>query len=258
MPNLTNKAFDQLLQDAAAMPFSGWNFSALQGRWRENAPSWDYRQMVLERLPGISSLLDMGTGGGEFLAGLAKDSKLPPQTWATEAYPPNVPVARACLEPLGVHVAQHPSDDALPFADAQFDLVINRHESYNVQEIKRILKPGGTFLTQQVGADDCIRLNELLQENAHLEYAFWTLDYARRELENIGMQVTLAQEEFTATWFKDIGAVVYYLKIIPWQIPNFNIEASREKLYTIYQLMQAEGGLHLTSHRFLLSALKPE
>jgi SAM-dependent methyltransferase len=203
---------------------------------------------------GITAGWCWNTGGGEFLAGLLKDAALPQLTCATEGYPPNLPVAKARLEPLCVRVTQHISDDELPFEDAQFDLVINRHESYSPREVRRILKLGGTFLTQQVGASDCIRLNELLQENAHLSYAHWTLDFARRELEAAGMYVTLAQEEFPRTWFKDIGAVVYYLKVIPWQIPEFDLPSFRSRLFSMDQVMQTEGGLHLTSHRFILIA----
>lgn len=40
----------------------------------------------------------MGTGGGEFLAGL---QPLPPHTCATEGYPPNIPIAQQRLKRLG-------------------------------------------------------------------------------------------------------------------------------------------------------------
>jgi len=53
--------------------------------------SWNYRNEVKFRIYGISSLLDMGTGGGEFLSSL---SPLPANTCATEGYEPNIPVAR--------------------------------------------------------------------------------------------------------------------------------------------------------------------
>ena len=82
-------------------PFEGWDFSHLQGRMHEDQLSWDYTSIVREALPGAASLLDMGTGGGEFLSSL---EPLPPNTHATEGYAPNVPVARARLEPLGIQV----------------------------------------------------------------------------------------------------------------------------------------------------------
>ena len=98
------REFERLVQEAWEAPFSGWDFSWLNGRYHEDPPSWNYRDVVLRHLArGVRSLLDMGTGGGEFLSGLAP---LPEDTCATEAYAPNVPIARARLEPLGVQVAQ--------------------------------------------------------------------------------------------------------------------------------------------------------
>ena len=67
-------------------------------------------------------MLDMGTGGGEFLSSLAP---LPDQTWATEAFLPNLPLAKARLELLGIQVVHVDSDFELPFVDEEFYLVIN-------------------------------------------------------------------------------------------------------------------------------------
>jgi hypothetical protein len=94
--------FDRLVAEAEAQAFSGWDFSYLNGRMEVGQVSWDYRASVMRAIPCATALLDMGTGGGEFLASL---TPLPRDTCATEAYPPNVPVTRQRLEPLGVQVA---------------------------------------------------------------------------------------------------------------------------------------------------------
>ena len=36
----------------------------------------------------------------------------------------------------------------MPWGDGEFDLVMNRHESYDLAEVARVLSPGGLFLTQ--------------------------------------------------------------------------------------------------------------
>jgi SAM-dependent methyltransferase len=79
---------------------------------------------------------------------------------AAEAWPPNVPVAAARLRALGIAVVQdegapendtqHPGRGRLPFRDEAFDLVTNRHEAFQAAEVRRVLAPGGTFVTQQV------------------------------------------------------------------------------------------------------------
>jgi SAM-dependent methyltransferase len=72
----------------------------------------------------------------------------------------------------------------LPLADATFDLVINRHESFDAREVQRVLRPGGTFITQQVGAQDLIELNEALQDKTRMAFPEWKLSSVRRQLED--------------------------------------------------------------------------
>ena len=70
--------------------FSGWDFSYLQGKMEEDALPWSYRHVVSDLISSSQNMLDMGTGGGEFLDSL---SALPAKTYATEGYPPNIEVA---------------------------------------------------------------------------------------------------------------------------------------------------------------------
>ena len=246
--------FDTLVAEASEAAFAGWDFSWLDGRWIEGPIPWDYRELVMARFEGVQSLLDLGTGGGELLASMAP---LPADTWATENYPPNGPIARARLEPLGIRVVIDVPDDALPFPDDAFDLVIDRHESYDPTEVFRILKPGGRFITQQVGGQDNLRLNELLQNEVWFEFADWEPAAAVSELEAAGFQITDRMEAGLETQVTDIGAVVYYLRAIPWQIEGFTVEGYRDRLLALHEMMQREGVLTLRSHRFLIEAVKP-
>jgi hypothetical protein len=147
---MDQQAWIDWLHAETAVPFAGWDFSYVTrtGRMKEAPLPWNYANLVSRRLRGAESLLDMGTGGGELLSLLRP---LPPRTFATEGYAPNVPVARARLEPLVVTVVEADGEADLPFADEVFELVINRHESYRPEEVCRIMKPGACFITQQVG-----------------------------------------------------------------------------------------------------------
>ncbi len=252
--NQPSPDFDQLIAEAEAASFAGWDFSWLEGRWIDSLPPWDYRQRVLAALPDAFALLDMGTGGGELLAALAP---LPPDSWATENYAPNMPIARGRLEPLRVHIVTGVADDALPFPDGYFDLVINRHESFDAGEIRRILKPGGRFITQQVGGQDNLRLNELLQDEVAFEFIDWGLAVAVQQLAAAGLAVVEQLEAFPETRVSDIGAVVYYLRAIPWQIEGFTVERTRDKLHALHLQILRDQGLTLHSHRFYIEAQKP-
>ena len=196
----------------------------------------------------------MDTGGGEFLAGL---QPLPPHTCATEGYPPNIFIARQRLEPLGVAVYEVGEDDTLPFADNEFDLVINRHGSYLAEEVFRVLKPGGGFFTQQVGGTNDWGLNEMLGAEPNRQWEDWGLDAAVRDLEKAGLEIEVGKESFPVTRIFDIGALIFQLKAIPWQIPDFSVAEYRDALLQIHQRISEEGYVAINSHRFFVKARKP-
>ena len=199
------------------------------------------------------SMLDMGTGGGERLAGLVP---LPVETFATEAYAPNVPIASARLEPLGVTVVAAKSDEDLPLDDDQFDLVINRHERFAAAEVWRILRPGGLFITQQVGERMNIELNEWL-EGSPVETGPSRLEGSVRHLRNVGFDIVDTREAFPTTAFHDVGAIVYYLKAIPWTVPGFDVETHRDQLVSIHNHIQSNATFVVTGHYYFIEAVKP-
>jgi len=245
--------FDDLIQDGLSLPISGWDFSIIKHRSKTHPTSWNYPALARSRIKGISSMLDQDTGGGERLSSLVP---LPPRTWASESYPPNIPVAKARLEPLGVHVIDDYSDAAIPLPNASLDLVLNCHSSYSESELMRLLKPGGIFLTEQIGGQNCIRLNELLQGKVEFQYSYWTKDCITQQLIDAGFELLTVKEEFPLAEYADIGAVVFYLRIIPWQIADFSVGKYRDKLYTIYENILANGPLKVHEHRIVVEARK--
>jgi SAM-dependent methyltransferase len=245
------------LQAEYAHPFSGWNFSYLDGRMVEDgsALTWDYRTSVEAHLPGIQALLDMDTGGGEFLASL---KPLPGEICATEKYMPNVAVARRRLEPLGASVYGISDDSQLPLENDRFDLALNRHGSYSPREVFRVLKPGALFITEQIdGAQDNAELNHLLGAPAGQNWPHWQLPYAVKALEEAGFEIITRDEASPARRFYDVGAIVYYLKAIPWQINDFAVEKYFPRLKEAHERIQREGLIEVHSHLFFIIARKP-
>lgn len=205
----------------------------------------------------VDSLLDMGTGGGEFLASLIP---LPTHTCATEGYEPNVSVARNLLEPLGVKVFHYINDDDLPFNDEEFEFIVNRHESYSPIEVFRLLKPGGCFITQQVGVKNDSKLRYILTNKEDIEKNVeWKFENMVKKLEIAGFIILESQENITLTRIYDVGAIVYYLKAIPWELPGFSVEKYRGKLVEIHNHIINHGYLDLegNNHRFFIRAMKP-
>lgn len=251
----SEELFDFLIQEAEAH-FSGWDFSYISDREAEAPLRWSYISQAMFHVRKASAMLDMDTGGGEILS---RFHPFPSIVYATEAYPPNIPVARERLEPLGVTVLAIDEEEPkrLPFDDETFDLVLNRHGYYWPAELHRIMQPGGIFITQQVGNCNDIGIRLLLGA-PHAEVIEDGDDLARavESMEKEGFRITKGLEDFYQQRFYDVGAIVYQLKAVPWQIPDFSVERYFDRLKTIHIQIQRDGYVDVQEHRFFLIAEK--
>lgn len=252
------------MAQALAAPFSGWDFAWLDRRSRTEPLPWDYGARVAALARGARTMLDMGTGGGETLSELPNRA---PRTIATEAWPPNVPLAARRLRPLGIPVIRNePAPDnmdqdsadasaSLPFRDGSLDLICNRHESFIAAEVSRVLAPGGTFITQQVDYHDNDDLARLLGFETPDEPESW-LDLAKRQVTEAGLVITETARAAQRISFDDIAAVAFYLKAISWSIPGFSLDQHRDRLRILHKDASA-WPVTSSGYRFLVVAVNP-
>lgn len=57
--------------------------------------------------------------------------------------------------------------------------------------------------------------------------------------------------------FHDVGAVVWFLRKVIWLVPGFTVDAYRDRLRELHELMEAEGPFVAHSSRYLIEARKP-
>ncbi|MFH9606600.1 class I SAM-dependent methyltransferase [Streptomyces sp. NPDC017448] len=248
--------FEALVAEADSVSVDGWDFSWLDGRATEQRPSWGYARAMADRLGRARAALDLQTGGGEVLASAPK---LPPVTVATEAWPPNVARATALLHPLGAVVVADEDEPPLPFGDAAFDLVVSRHPVTTWwEEIARVLTPGGTYFSQQVGPASVFELVEyfLGPQPPEVRRARHPED-ARAAATAAGLDVVDLRSETLRTEFHDIGAVVYFLRKVIWMVPGFTVEQYRRPLAALHRKIEEEGPFVARTARFLIEARKP-
>ncbi|HXL90632.1 MAG TPA: class I SAM-dependent methyltransferase [Streptosporangiaceae bacterium] len=138
----SQEALEQVL--ASVRPRRGWDFSSMSDL-RQPVP-WEYHEVVLRYLRPSGAVLDIGTGGGDrlrnlagaFGSGLGIDMDPAMVRFATEnSAVPNVSF-RVC-------------SDRLESVPETFDVIINRHAPFDPSAVAAHLRPGGYFITQQVG-----------------------------------------------------------------------------------------------------------
>ena len=234
----------------------GWDFSHIDGRYTEGTDfPWDYRQVIGEYLSPEKKLLDIDTGGGEFLLSLGHPYE---NTAATENYPPNVQLCKETLSPLGIDFRQADGNGELPYPDESFHVVIDRHGDFNPGEIYRVLKPGGVFISQQVGAENDRELVELLCGQTDLPFPDQYLKITMDRFSQTGFEILDGRECFRPIRFYDVGALVWFARIIQWEFPGFSVDTHLENLLTAQKILEEYSSIDGSIHRFLLVAQKQE
>lgn len=257
-------ALSDLLEEAEQRPVGGWDFSWLGDRMETVPFPWEFSDIVDRLARRADTMLDLGTGGGEWLASLPFR---PQATVATESWHPNVSAARDRLGPLSVDVVEAEGSldndeqgpegaDAprLPFDDRVFDLVIARHEAFTAREVARVVTRHGHFATQQLGVDGHREFRELFGVALHSTGCPSFFELVTGQVERAGMRVEEAAEATQESRFHDVGALVWFLRMVPWAVPDFSVERYRSQLVRLHEDMERHGPLGIGLLGFYLVA----
>lgn len=251
MPETLNQARNRLksfVEDAGT--FTGWTDFPASKLIAEEKP-WSYSHRVLELLAGSTAVLDIGTGGAERLAGYLKGYS--GRVVATEEWPANVPIAKRALRTLGGSVI-HCQDARQPFSEASFDLVLNRHSELDPADVARILRPGGTVLTQQVDGDNWPELRPFFPRKSHFGDIF---DRYRDGFSAAGLELCRAEQHNRVVAYEGLGAMVTMLCIAPWTIPDFDpLGADLPALLEAERALTTPDGVVVSEGRSIIEATK--
>ena len=253
---MTNEEFRALWkteEDCARI--QGWDFSHIDGRFEEDTSfPWDYAAEVRSALRKDMKLLDCDTGGGEFLLSLGHPYE---NTSATEGYPPNVELCRERLLPLGIDLRECSDASRIPFEDGAFDIIINRHGSFDPAELYRLLRPGGLFITQQVGTDNDRELVRAVLPEAERPFPEASLAVQKKAFEQAGFELLKACEACRPIRFFDVGAFVWFARIIEWEFQGFSVDRCFDRLLKLQETVERKGSIGGTTHRYFIAARKP-
>ncbi len=145
----------------------------------------------------------------------------------------------------------------MPFAADQFDLVISRHPTVTIwDEIARTLTPGGTYLSQQIGAGSNRELTDFMMGRQPVSDGH-SIGRARAEAERSGLHVVDLRQQSLKVVFCDIGTVVHFLRKVVWTVPGFTVDAYRDRLFDLHEEIASHGPFVSHAQRFLIEARKP-
>lgn len=233
---------------------SGWDFSRVQDA-RAPVP-WIYEDLAPRYLTPTDIVLDIGTGGGErflslapyFAAGVGID--LNPSMIATaqsNKIRRNVP--NIIFEVMDAH--------DLALDDATFDVILNRHAEVNVAETVRVLRPFGTFITQQVGPRNTLNvLHAFGWTPESFGESWWQpVNELAAGFEAAGCRVVARGEYDVHYWFIDVASFILWLKSVPLPEP-FDLERHWESVNRVLRRHTTPRGIETNEHRELLIVQK--
>ena len=262
-------AFDAALREAVDAVEPGWDLTFLERGFVAASPSWDYGALARAAAADARTVVDIGTGGGEFLRDLLPLGAR--RVIALEGFEPNVPIARRNLEPRGVEVIQVPlgvydaygpgpgpdgfhPERKLPLADASVDVVLVRHSGFAVSEAARVLRRGGVLVNEGIGPRNMEQLRERFV-GPHIRRDD-TPSEPPPAPSAASLTVVDDRDELLRGVFLDVAAVAYYLLKVPWHVADFCVERYRTELLAVDDAIAAVGALEVTVHRSLLVARK--
>ena len=71
-----------------------------------------------------------------------------------------------------------------------------------------------------------------------------------------GLEILKSEEVFTSIHFYDVGALVYFAKIIEWEFPGLSVDTCFENLSKLQKRLETDGVIQGTEHKLLIVAQK--
>jgi hypothetical protein len=235
----TQDEFDELL--AAVTPRRGWDFSQLNAL-RQPVP-WEYSDVAARYLQPADVALDIGTGGGERFRDLA----------GSFAHGLGID-----LDPDMIQHAEHASaapnvefrvcSARLEGVASAFNVILCRHAPFELEAVAGHLKPGGYFITQQVGERNMASVKAALRQPAT------SAEFRADQITNAGLRL-LAFAAYDVEYVVcDIESLIFWLSALDLLHADFDGSAalaSAERLNQILAGNVDDRGFVTNEHRYL-------
>ena len=143
----------------------GWNFSKIEIKTEQDV-DFDYYEEVAKNINKNTVMLDIGCGSADKSSIYFKNAKKIIQ----------IDTEEEMLKRAKENIKNNAGDSAskfelslgnglekLPYKDKTFDLIVSRHCGANMQEVFRVLKNNGKFISQDIDKYDCWALKKMFK-----------------------------------------------------------------------------------------------
>lgn len=221
---------------------------------------WNLIDEVIKISSPAKTLLDIGCGTGLKLIHLA------PHVKRIIGLEPNLEMLKAAYARFASHsIANYEliSGEAqnLPFGDSSIDIVTSMMAPHDINEVYRVLVPGGTLVIETVGEMDKRNLKNFFKSNGEPRGQLSgreegeTISIYTKELSFSFEQVKI-RNGFWETLYSKEGLLALLLQTPT--VSDFSLESDSQALQTALASLPMRDGMYvLTQHRLLITAKKP-
>ena len=92
--------------------------------------------------------------------------------------------------------------------------------------------------------------------NTQKPFPHLNLKEQKKVFEDAGFYIIEEAEVYRPIKFYDVGAFVWFAHIIEWEFPEFSVDRCFEHLINMQKIIEGEGYIEGTIHRYLIVAKK--
>ncbi len=225
----------------------GWDFSSM--RTIRGAVPWDYASVVRRYLSPEAEVLDVGTGGGERMVELSPCFR---NALGVDIDPDMVRVADAKAYAAACSNLTFRVDNAsLRGVSGLFDVIVNRQAPYDLHAVSRHLRPGGWFITQQVGEHNMSNVARALAREVP------PATITREAVLQSGLEVVEFWEYDVEYIVEDIESLVFWLSaldVLHTDLQGSDAIGTAEDLNRVLHGNVDHRGFVTNEHRYLVIA----
>ncbi|GAA3404048.1 class I SAM-dependent methyltransferase [Paenibacillus hodogayensis] len=229
---------------------NGWDFSSV--KCRTEGKHWDFYKEVAQACKKSDLVLDIGTGGGESALPLADSALLLVGIDQASGMIETAVRNGAAAGVLNVRYLRMEAGK-LDFPDRFFDVVSCRHSDFCANEIARVLREGGIFLTQQISETDKHNLKQAFGRGQAWGTKAGTLrERYMAELNEAGFADIESFEWNVTEFYETAEDLIFLLKHTPI-IPDFGqTEGDFQILDSFIREYRTDRGIRTSSDRFII------